>query len=246
MGEKIKIKKISKVPKKNIQDVDFTEEVNNIIDDNSTETNEQVIDEPVASETINIEEKQSISDEQVEMDFMDEKNLEQFAQKGTKEAEPIHENKVFDEGTTEELRNQILSEEKIKSESFSPKDMRQIAQFMINIFDSGIGMALKAWSGDSSTSAYQLPKPSKDQLTDQLTLILIKHGAKFKIEVLFIVGLCLAYAPQFKAAYDKRQEIKKTVEKPQQQQQQQTENKSEEKKTTREVIKRHRGRPRKQ
>lgn len=165
--------------------------------------------EPLGTIEINLDEKKDKVEEIVEMDFTNEEELNNFAAQKTKEAKPVDEDKGTNlKGSTEQIRSQILSEELEKSKEASPDDVKMWASLLINVFDTGISQILKFFSGDNSVEPYSLSKPKKNELADQLTLVLIKHSAKFKIEILFLLALVAAYAGPVGVAISTRKKIK--------------------------------------
>lgn len=176
-----------------------------------TKINETVIKKPEPLGTINIntDEKREKEDEIIQLDFQDENVLNDFAKQRTKEAEPLNnEDNKFNGTTTEEIKAQILREEELKSGASKPEDVKMWASLLINIFDTGISQILKFFSGDTSAEPYSMSKPKKNELADQLTLVLIKHSAKFKIEILFLLALVAAYAGPVGVAISTRKKIK--------------------------------------
>lgn len=180
-----------------------------------TETNnstEKVIEKPAPLHTIeiNTDSKKEEIEETIEMDFNNEEELSNFTKQKTKEAQPLNDNGSENKftGSTEQIKAQILSEEASKSGASKPEDVRMWAGLLINIFDTGISQILKFFSGDVSAEPYSMSKPKKNELADQLTLVLIKHSAKFKIEILFLLALVAAYAGPVGVAIATRKKIK--------------------------------------
>lgn len=165
--------------------------------------------EPLGTIEINTDEKKEKEDEIIEMDFQDENTLNDFTKQKTKEAQPIdNKEQTKFSGTTEDIKRQILIEEESKSGQSNPEDVRMWAGLLINVFDTGISQILKFFSGDNSAEPYSMSKPKKNELADQLTLVLIKHSAKFKIEILFLLALVAAYAGPVGVAIATRKKIK--------------------------------------
>lgn len=145
------------------------------------------------SKQVNVEVGKKI-DEKVQIDFMGEKFAEEHASKKTKENTDQLKSSVPLDKKVGEIREDIAkSEAKRNGDQFTFKDILQIATFLINAFDGGIGILLNFIAKDNRVSVYTLPVETKRQLSEQLALILVKYQVKFKIEFLFFITLVLAY-----------------------------------------------------
>lgn len=145
------------------------------------------------SKQVNVEVGKKI-DEKVQIDFMGEKFAEEHASKKTKENTDQLKSSIPLDKKVGEIREDIAkSEAKRNGDQFTFKDILQIATFLINAFDGGIGILLNFIAKDNRVSVYTLPVETKRQLSEQLALILVKYQVKFKIEFLFFITLVLAY-----------------------------------------------------
>lgn len=101
---------------------------------------------------------------------------------------------------------------KKKADDITPEDFYDIAEFIMSLIDATAASALKWWAKDSADSPYSLPEKKKNKLTKQLAKILIKYNAKFSIEFMFLIGLCIMYIPAFRLARKTRKENSKPVQ----------------------------------
>lgn len=149
--------------------------------------------EVMGSKQVKVE-ADKVVDEKVQIDFMGESFANEFASKKTKEnTEPLKSSIPLDKKVGEIREDIAKSEAKRNGDQFTFKDILQIATFLINAFDGGIGILLNFIAKDNRVSVYTLPVETKRQLSEQLALILVKYQVKFKIEFLFFITLVLAY-----------------------------------------------------
>jgi len=139
------------------------------------------------------------------LDFMSEVADHSFVKQKTKVAETV----VSPEGKVFPTSDEIKAGEKKQDDKLKPEDLEMVAEFIVTLIDTIIPHGLKLWSKDSSDKAYSLPEHKKKVLIKQLTYILIKNQTKFKIEIIFFIGLIMFYIPAFIKAKDNRKENKK-------------------------------------
>jgi len=139
-------------------------------------------------------EADKVVDEKVRIDFMSESFSQDHASKKTKENTDIPKSSIPLDKKVGEIREDIKkAEESRGGDKFTFKDILQIATFLINAFDGGLGILLNFIAKDNRVSVYCLPAETKRQLSEQLALILIKYQVKFKIEFMFLITLIIAY-----------------------------------------------------
>lgn len=138
------------------------------------------------------------------LDFMNEDNVNDFIKTKTKVAADTIEPKK-----PHPSAEQIEAGELAESNKLTDDDLEMVAEFIITLIDTFIPNLLRYWSKDTSDKAYSLPENKKKILIRQLTWILIKKKSKFKIEIIFIIGLVMFYIPAFMKARDTRKENKK-------------------------------------
>lgn len=200
-----KIKTPPNSKKINIDDAIVIEEKNNKKDNNDDKINdESYLKNLNNQETVNLSEsnKKDVT-ENVTIDFLNEEHIKNFTSSQTKEAEEVKESK-FENKTTEELQNEIKKNEDDFSKKLTPKDLEEVAKFIIFLIDASLSSLMKWWSKDTSDTAYSLSKSKLDNLTYQLTLILVKYQTKFKIEFMFLISIVFLYAPAFIKAHENR------------------------------------------
>jgi hypothetical protein len=152
--------------------------------------------------------KSEQKNEKVVIDFMnDDFASEQLKKTPKKSDEPIEKSdakSIFEGKTIQEVKDEIASHEKEKSDKMKPSDYEDVSRVLINIIDWIISAILKWYAKDSSDYAYSLSEDKKRNITNQLTLILVKHGNKWSIEFLFIMTLVAVYSGPAFAAHENR------------------------------------------
>lgn len=202
--------------KKDISDAEIVSEEkkdNNTTDDLDFEKLEkEKIEEKkeIKSETIDINQQKVESTEKVKVDFMNDNTYDDVMKKKSKKAEPLDDDSKsqFGDKTQEQLREEIKQAEEQSKNSFSAKDMEDIAKVIIMIIDTGISTGLRMWSKDTSDTAYSITADKRKMLEYSLTLILVKYQSKFSVEFMFLVSLVICYMVPFQKARERRREIK--------------------------------------
>jgi len=146
-----------------------------------------------------------IGSHEVEINYMDEKVVSDYTKQQTKEFK--QEEKKSSNKTLDDAKKTIDQIE--RTSEFTYSDYEDIAEFIIEMFDTGMSTMLRFWCDDTSYNAYSIPKEKIKMLKKQLTLILIKYQQKFKIEFMFLLSLILVYSGPVKKAYDRRKMLKK-------------------------------------
>ena len=174
----------------------------------------------MGTQTIDLNEKQAKSGEKTTLDFMNSNYVNEFVGKKTKRAEDnVQETSgEFSGKTTEQVRQEINAAESSK-EDWTPDDFKMVAEFIITIIDSVIASGLRWWSKDTSDQAYSLSKDKQSKLVKQLTMMLIKYQAKFRIEIIFLLSIIMFYAGPFLKARDRRKLIKEDEQRTSEQEQ---------------------------
>jgi len=148
------------------------------------------------------------SSEKVTIDFMNEDHIKDFTGSQTKKSEENVEKEDSSKISSEDFQKEIKQAEDDSTKNFTKKDFEDIAKFLIFLIDTGISSAMKWWSKDTSDAAYSLPNEKKKMLEYQLTIILAKYQAKFSIEFIFLLTICIVYAPAFIKAKSRRKDLK--------------------------------------
>lgn len=147
------------------------------------------------------------SNDPVEVDFMGSDFAQQQASQPTKESDD-YVPKISGDKPLNEVKKEINDFETNKDNNLTFKDFTQLAGFLIGLFDGAISIALNWFAGDTSSSYYALSKPQKQQLTEQLAMILCKYQVKFKIEFMLFLSIVVMYSAPALAAVKKRKETK--------------------------------------
>lgn len=169
---------------------------------------EELNDNNIENEVVNNEQKSmSIDDkgqavENVVLNFKDDSFVDNIVGKKTI---PFKEDKeVFKTNDATKLQEQIKQEEKDYTAQFTVKDFEEIAEFIIELIDTGVSTACKFIAKDTSDTAYMLANAKKKVLIKQLTMILVKHQMKFSITWLFVITAIIMFASPVKKAFDNR------------------------------------------
>lgn len=178
-----------------ILEKEFSEQLNENL--NPPQTGKQVS----YSENIDINEEIKSKDN-ARLDFMNDDHVNSFVRQKTKVAEPVNESKIFPSS------DEIKAGERKQDDKLKAEDLEMVSEFIINLVDTVIPHGLKMWSKDTSATAYSLPESKKKTLTKQLTYILIKNQTRFKIEIIFFIGLIMFYIPAVMKARETRKENK--------------------------------------
>ncbi len=108
----------------------------------------------------------------------------------------------------DEIRQEIIEEEKKAQEKFSADDYDMISEFIIDAIDWSGSSLLMFMAKDTTDTPYVLGVQKKQRLQKQLTRILIKMEVKFSFTTLFVISLILAYVTPVKKALESRKIIK--------------------------------------
>lgn len=162
--------------------------------------------EKIGTKHVNADQSKK-SNEPVEVDFMGADFAKQQASQPTKESDD-YVPKISGDKPLNEVKKEINDFENNKDNNLTFKDFTQLAGFLIGLFDGAISIALNWFAGDTSSSYYALSKPQKQQLTEQLAMILCKYQVKFKIEFMLFLSIVVMYSAPAIAAAKKRKETK--------------------------------------
>ncbi len=157
------------------------------------------------TETINLKDNKDENDNH-KVNFMDEGAMENMLKNPTEESP--EENKADEvkpkDGKTEDIKQETQTVEG----SLSKDDMQDIADVIIDIIDMAISTGLRFYSGDSSSSLYEIDVNKKRRLVRQLANILVKYQTKFSLEFMFLLTLAICYSVPISKARKVKQQIK--------------------------------------
>jgi len=145
--------------------------------------------------------------EQVKMDFGDDNFMKSFVRTETKSSgdEEDKPDPFGGEQDVSKIRERINSSE--EGSELSRSDFEDIAGFLIELIDTGLVTLSRGIAKDNSDAPYEIKEKRKDRLKFQLSLILMKYKAKFKIEWIFLLSVVLAYYVPFKKAISRRRVV---------------------------------------
>ena len=188
---------------KNIKDAEIISEEGKKLSDNNTQQKRTTKDIPVG-------EKQSDEKETVKVDFMKSDFTKDYIGKKTVKSDEKTEGeeKKEKQEDVKDLRERIVREEKEYAEQFTKEDFADIAEIMIDLFDTGVSTSLRFWSKDTSDQAYEINVTKKKRLVKYLTFILVKYQLKWSLEFLFIITLLVTYWTPFMKARERRKHLK--------------------------------------
>lgn len=185
-------------------------------DKNKTESikddSELLSNETTANRKISIDPNEDVEeDENVQAEFEEEDAATLFAAQPTRE----NQDKTEIPGNTsaEEVKKQVLEYEESKSGKLEYKDLKQYATVIVTLIDVSFSTLFKLFARDSARSVYELSKPNKEILIEQLTLILAKYQSRFKVEFMFFISLIIMYAPAGVEAFKNRKLTNKALQK---------------------------------
>ena len=153
---------------------------------------------------INLEENKEEQDS-AKVNFMDDDYMASMLKKKTEKSEEKKEGEEKTETTSE--NKATPAGESTDAGAFTKDDMQDFAEVFMDILDMGISTALKFYSKDTSTTAYELGLDKKKRLVRQLTNLFMKYQMKFSLEFMFIVTLLICYSVPIAKAKKTRKEI---------------------------------------
>lgn len=164
------------------------------------------------TEFIDIDSKVSDAepDNNVKVNFMNNNFMEDFISKETEDSKKkendIKKEDLKDKSGTKQT-NDTIAPDLSSGNDFSKDDFADFAEVFMDIIDMGLSTALRFWSKDTSTTAYEVPSDKKRRLVRQLTNLFMKYQAKFSLEFMFIITLLICYSVPFQKAQERRKLI---------------------------------------
>ena len=155
---------------------------------------------------INLDDNKDEADS-ARVNFMDDNYMASMLNKKTEKSEEKNEG---EEKKAEQTSSSTSGgpEATPDANAFTKDDMQDFAEVFMDILDMGISTALKFYSKDSSTTAYELGADKKRRLVRQLTNLFMKYQMKFSLEFMFVVTLLICYSVPIAKAKKIRKEIK--------------------------------------
>lgn len=159
-------------------------------------------EEPGRTETREIPVEEPQQDETVPVDFQSEDIAQQFAGAHTKPSDDGP--KIDPNKSADDIAKELNDYEASKTAKLKYQDLQKFAEWIINLLDTTVASILKWVARDSSLTAYQMPKQSKEMLIEQLAILLSRYQSKFRVEFVFFMGLLLVWGPPTYAAIQSR------------------------------------------
>lgn len=157
---------------------------------------------------VNID-KRTRRPKKVKINFMDDEYLNSEIDKRPDDAKPDDDTfaKRHAGKTTDEIRSQLSREEGEEGSSMTVSDFEQTAKTIVSVVDMIFSTIFRIVAKDTSSAAYTIDAAQKKVVIENLTLCLIKHKSKFRIELLLLIAVLAAWAPKGKDAYDNRKRV---------------------------------------
>lgn len=148
------------------------------------------------TEEVDIETKNSKAEENTKqsINFLDNNFTSDIFKnkKNISNSEGEEEEINTDKGQSQPQQQQPYKQD-IGQSDIAPDDLHDIAEFIMDALDLGVSQLSAAIAKEKDTLQYELPRDKKLRLSRQLQKILVKYNLKMSIELLFLVGLGLAY-----------------------------------------------------
>lgn len=155
-------------------------------------------------------EQPQMKDETVPVDFQDEDMAQQFAGASTKPTDDGPPK--YDPNTpADEVAKDVNAHEATQITKLKYQDLQKFAEWIMNLIDTSVASGLKWLARDSSITAYQMPKQSKEMLTEQLAIMLSRHQSKMRVEFVFLIGLMMVYSIPVYSAIQSRKNNNRQV-----------------------------------
>lgn len=94
----------------------------------------------------------------------------------------------------DEIRSEINAFENDPKNQASYDDVQDVANFIMEGFDTLVSTLCRFYAGDSSTTAYEIPVKKLEKLKSLLAKILVKYAVKFPIEFMFLLTVAFTYS----------------------------------------------------
>lgn len=157
---------------------------------------------------VDVDIKQPAQSNSTSLNFVDGSFLKDHVQKPTAVPLPIAQpTTAGSTETVEEIRQKMLKEEDDQKNKMTVEDFEDVADFLLDAFDMLAIFFLRWYAIDNTDAPYQIPVDRMKKLKYRLSRLLMRMQTKFPLGFLFILGLVLAYATQFKKARDHRKEV---------------------------------------
>lgn len=161
---------------------------------------------------INVKEKDVSDTEKKTVNIKDSNVLKDFINQQPKKAPPKPKEEIKADKpkqNVEEVRKQIILDDKKAGEAFDIEDFELFSEFTIEALEMGTSTLFRWWALDTTDAPYEMTVKKKDKLKRLLTKILIRYSIKFPLVWLFLVTLIITHVTPFKKAKLHRKEVLK-------------------------------------
>lgn len=164
-----------------------------------------------------VDANEKLATEKIKINFYDEDFIEKHIGQPTNDAEGVESDNVntFDDDETkqqtpdvEKIRQDVKNAENNPDNQMGYDDYSNIAKLIIAGFGTGLEL-ICTMLGGGTPAEYELPRNKQKILEHHLTLILVKHGAKFKVELILLMTAFSFYAIPVASAISRRKEKKR-------------------------------------
>ena len=161
---------------------------------------EEIVDKKTKHSEVILDDSTDSATGTVIIDFTNTEGSMDYTKQSSEKYKEDEVKEELNKKSLNEIREEIKKEEEAQVSNMSLSDFKDISKFLIFFVDTVFSSFFKWWSGDTSDAAYSLNEKKKDMLSHQLSLILVKHQVKMRIEMLFFVSLIVVYIPAFMKA----------------------------------------------
>ena len=153
----------------------------------------------------------------VSVDFMNDSNSDYvFAHKSEQyEAPPVVDNTDGWQSASYEAMGASAPDQATDPRHMvTAKDMEDIAEFAIELFDTGVSFVCAKVAEEPATNEFELPASKKRKLSQMLSIILEKRqmAVGMSIELMFVFTVLIMYIAPVKLAIQKRNDKRKNDE----------------------------------
>lgn len=143
------------------------------------------------------------------LDFKNSSLLKQYVTQPTAPSQSAAGAAPTTPGTTqtvEQIRAKLIKEEEAEVQKMTVEDFEDIADLIMDIFDTVAIFGLRWYAQDDIDSPYQIPVERMKKLKHRLSRLLMRMQAKIPMGFLFFAGLVMAYATPARKAHAHRKE----------------------------------------
>lgn len=140
------------------------------------------------------------------LDFKNSDLLKKYVQQPTQSSQPSQSSGPSTTLSVDEIRDKMKKEEEEEAKKLSVEDFEDIADLIMDIFDTVAIFAIRWYAQDDIDGPYQIPTDRMKKLKHRLSRLLMRMQAKIPMGFLFFAGLLMAYATPVRKAHAHRKE----------------------------------------